>query len=164
MQYGDGKTWREQITVHLEEMGVLVLDPYKKPFINDVEEGDHVKENLTELMERGDYEEVNRIMKPIRSYDLSMVDKSDFSIACIDPKIPTFGSIEEISVAVKMKRPVFIFINGSKKKCPLWLMGMMPHKYIYSSMNEVVDVLRKMDSGEIPLDSNRWRLFKQELR
>jgi hypothetical protein len=164
MQYADGREWRERITYDLKNMGVIALDPYKKPFITDVDEGEKIRERLSDLMEESNYEEVARIVKRFRSYDLSMVDKSDFVIFNIQPNVPTFGSMEELTTAVKMKRPVFIFVEGGKKKCPLWIFGMIPHEYIYDSMEEVIEVLQKIDSGEIELDNDRWRLFKEEYR
>jgi hypothetical protein len=93
-----------------------------------------------------------------------LVDRSDFIIAYINPKTPTFGTMEELVTAVKMKRPTFIAIAGSKKKTPLWLLGMFPHKYIYDSMDDILDMVIKIDSGEKEIDSDRWRLLKKEFR
>jgi nucleoside 2-deoxyribosyltransferase len=164
MQYADGRGWRNEISIPLKEMGVIVLDPYKKPFIKDVDEGDTAREAIQKSIDTGNYEETNRLMKKIRSYDLAMVDRSDFLIAYINPKIPTIGSIEEITTAVKMKRPVYIFVEGSKKACPWWIFGMIPHTYIYDSMQEVVDELKKIDSGEVEAEDDRWRLFRMEYK
>jgi hypothetical protein len=41
---------------------------------------------------------------------------------------------------------------------------MIPHKYIYNSFEEVQDMLTEIDNGKKTIDSDRWRLFKEELR
>jgi hypothetical protein len=93
-----------------------------------------------------------------------MVDRSDFIICYIDPNVFTAGSIEELVTAVRMKRVCFVVIEGGKKKTPLWIMGMLPHRYIYNSFEEVKNVLTNIDTGVKSIDSDRWRLFKEELR
>lgn len=164
MQYADGRKWRDDVKKSLNEMNITVFDPYSKPFTIDIDEGEVVKQTLYQLLEEENYDEVARTFKTIRSYDLSMVDKSDFIICHIQPTIPTFGTVEELVTAVRMKRPVFIFVEGGKKKCPLWLFGMIPHHYIYNSMEEVIDKIKKIDNGEIEIDEDRWKLLRPELR
>ena len=63
-----------------------------------------------------------------------------------------------------MKKPVFVSMEGGKKKTPLWMMGMMPHHYIYDSVEEVVEMVKRIDDGCKKIDSDRWRLLKEELR
>ena len=99
-----------------------------------------------------------------RSYDLNLVDRSDFIIAHLLPDVASWGSAEEIVTAVRMKKPVFVSMEGGKTKTPLWMMGMMPHKYIYDSIEDVVDMIKRIDNGEKEIDSDRWRLLRKELR
>ena len=40
----------------------------------------------------------------------------------------------------------------------------MPHNYFYNDIDEVLDMIRKIDSGEKKIDSDRWRLLRKELR
>jgi hypothetical protein len=54
--------------------------------------------------------------------------------------------------------------EGGKKNTPLWIMGMIPHKYIYDSFDEIKQVLITINDGLKSIDSDRWRLFEQELR
>jgi hypothetical protein len=63
-----------------------------------------------------------------------------------------------------MKKPIFLSVEGGKKKCPLWILGMIPHKYIYNSVEEIVDMIRKIDGEKVKVDSDRWRLLKPEYR
>lgn len=103
-------------------------------------------------------------MKKVRSFDLSMVDRSDFIICYLNPEVPTFGTMEELSWAARCKKPTFIVIEGGKQKTPFWVMGMFPHKYIYNTFEEVVKTLEKIDDGKIQINSDRWRLFEPHLR
>jgi hypothetical protein len=57
-----------------------------------------------------------------------------------------------------------VAIEGTKKKCPLWLLGMFPHKYIYDSVDDILEMLIKIDEGKKEIDSDRWRLLKPEFR
>ena len=103
-------------------------------------------------------------MKEIRSYDLNLVDRSDFIVAHLNPTVASWGSAEEIVTAVRMKKPVFISIEGGKTKTPMWLFGMIPHKYIYNSIDEIISTLHSINSGEKIIDSDRWRLLKHKYR
>ena len=38
MQYASGQEWREYVQDELEKMNVVVYNPYKKPFVKDVDE------------------------------------------------------------------------------------------------------------------------------
>ncbi len=165
MQYGDGRGWRNELRPFLESMGVTVFDPYNKPFINAPEEDEGIHKKMSDLMESEQYDEVAEHFKKVRAFDLSMVDKADFIICYINTDIFTVGTIEELCWAAgRLKRPTFVVIEGGKKKTPLWLFGLLPHKYIYNNFDEVKEVLRKIDSGEKPIDSDRWRLLQEHLR
>lgn len=164
MQYKNGETWRNIVERKLDTMGITVFNPYKKPFIKDLEEGDYIRERLLSLMECGEYDKVEKIMREIRYYDLNLVDRSDFIIAYIDPTVPTFGAMEELSLAVSEKKPIFLIIDGNISRCPLWVMGMISHKYMYSSIDDMLDMIVKIDNGEKVIDSNRWRLLRKQFR
>ena len=115
-------------------------------------------------MEKGSFEEVARRMRTVRTYDLNLVDRSDFIIAHIIPAVASWGSAEELVTAIRMKKPVFISMEGGKKKTPLWMMGQLPHKYIYDSLEEIVEMIKKIDSGQQSIDDDRWRLLNKPLR
>jgi hypothetical protein len=63
-----------------------------------------------------------------------------------------------------MKKPIFISMEGGKSKTPLWMFGMLPHKYIYNNLDEIVDMLYAIDNGSKEIDSDRWRLLRNEYR
>lgn len=164
MQYKNGEGWRNKIQPWLESRNIIVFNPYHKPFIKDTDEHDTIREKLGILMEEGNYDAVAERMKVVRSYDLNLVDRSDFIVCYIDPTIPTIGTIEELVTAVRMKRPTFIFVEGGKKLCPFWILGMFPHKYIYDNLEDVMDMIESIDDGKKEIDSDRWRLLKKEFR
>ena len=164
MQYADGTDWRNYVTPKLENMGITVFNPYDKPFIKDVEEGNDIRNNLNSLIEKEEYAEVQRKMRQIRIYDLNLVDRSDFIIAHIIPDVASWGSAEELVTANRAKKPIFLSVEGGKQKCPLWLLGTIPEKYIYNNIDEVLIVLDMINNNEISIDSERWRLLKPKYR
>jgi len=164
MQYVSGRNWREHVTEKLSPLSITCFDPYKKPFIKDVEEDEASRQEMETWMKTKQYDRVTERMKTVRAYDLNLVDRSDFIIAHLVPEVASWGSAEEITLAVREKKPVFISMEGGKAKTPLWMLGMLPHKYIYNSVDEILDMLHAIDGGSKPIDSDRWRLLRKEFR
>jgi hypothetical protein len=164
MQYVSGRDWRKDVTDKLEPLSITCFNPYEKPFIKDVEEDEASREQMETWMRTKQYDRVTDRMKMVRAYDLNLVDRSDFLIAHLVPDVASWGSAEEIVTAVREKKPVFVSMEGGKSKTPLWMLGMFPHKYIYNSLDEIVEMLYAIDSGNKPIDSDRWRLLRKEFR
>lgn len=163
MQYINGRGWREEITPALKDMGIVVFDPYHKPFENGHED-EITRTKWNGWMQEGQYDLVAEQMKIVRNQDLRLCDVSDFIVAHINPSVASWGSAEEIVTSVRAKKPVFISVEGGKSKIPFWLLGMMPSKYFYNSPQEIVEMLQKIDRREKDIDSDRWRLLKEEFR
>ena len=163
MQYLSGRDWREEVTEKLAPLSITCFDPYKKPFVKDVEEDEASRIEMETWMKTKQYDRVSERMKTVRSYDLNLVDRSDFIIAHLVPDIASWGSAEELTTAISMKKPTFISMEGGKSKAPLWLLGMLPHKYIYNSLDEVTEMLYAIDNEIKPIDSDRWRLTKKRI-
>jgi len=164
MQYLSGRDWREEVTEKLAPLRVTCFDPYKKPFMKHVAEDEASRQEMDTWMKTKQYNRVAEKMKTVRSYDLNLVDRSDFIIAHLVPDVASWGSAEEIVTAVRMKKPIFISMEGGKSKTPLWMLGMLPHKYIYNNLDEVIEMLYAIDNGVKSIDSDRWRLLKKEYR
>jgi hypothetical protein len=164
MEYVNGEGWRRKVERELGRIGITAFNPYDKPFLKDIGEGDGLRHELRERMKLGSYEEVAEKMRQIRIYDLNLVDRSDFVVAHIIPSIASWGSAEELSTAVRMKKPTFISVEGGKSNTPLWLLGMFPHQYFYDSIDDVIEMILKINSGEKEIDSDRWRLLREEYR
>jgi hypothetical protein len=164
IEYGDAETWRNQVTKAFNEMNIRCYDPLNKPFILDFDETPAFRANMIKWRDEGKYDKLSKHMKQIRISDLSLVDKSDFLICYIDLDVLTIGSWEEFFQANKLKRPIFLIIKQGKKKCPTWIFGTIPHKYIYDSIEQAVDMIRAIDAGKKPIDSDRWKLLRPEWR
>jgi len=164
MQYLSGRDWREEVTEKLTPLGITCFNPYKKPFIKDVEEDEASRQEMDTWMKTKQYDRVAERLKTVRAYDLNLVDRSDFIIAHLVPDVASWGSAEEIVTAVRMKKPIFISMEGGKAKTPLWMLGMLPHKYIYNSIEEIIEMLYAIDNGNKEIDSDRWRLLQKQFR
>ena len=164
MQYVEGRDWRSHVTDSLSPLGITCFNPYNKPFLKDVEEDEETREQMDVWMTTKQYDRVTERMKTVRAYDLNLVDRSDFIIAHLVPEVASWGSAEEIVTAVRMKKPVFVSMEGGKATTPLWLLGMFPHKYIYNDVEEIIAMLRAIDAGDKEIDSDRWRLLRKEFR
>ena len=164
MQYASGRNWREDVTEELAPLNIKIFNPYDKPFVKDVDEGEDTRLSLAHCQKHGYFNDVAERMKLVRSYDLNLVDRSVFIIAHLLPDVASWGSAEELVTAVRMKKPIFISMEGGKHKTPLWMMGMLPHHYIYDSIEEVVSMIKQIDCGDKKIDSDRWRLLRKELR
>lgn len=164
MQYTEGQFWRDRVKRTLAPTGIKFFDPYDKPFLQDVPEDADARKTLLDMMDKLDYDGVAERMKAIRNFDLRMCDISDFFIAHIQPEIASWGSAEEITTVIRQKKPIFLSVAGGKRNTPLWLMGMLPHKYIYDSIQAVIDTITAIDLGQIELSSDRWKLLKENLR
>jgi len=164
MEFINGQGWRNRVKQELGPRGITLFDPYVKPFIDDVDEDDAVRAQLKVWMNEGGYDKVTERMKPVRGFDLRLCDLSDFIIAHITPEVASWGTAEEFVTSVRMKKPIFLSVAGGKKKTPLWIMGMIPHKYIYDSIEESINMIKKIDAGLVKIDSDRWKLLKPEYR
>ena len=164
MQYADGRNWRDAVEEELGKLNITVFNPYKKPFVKDVDEDEEARYKMHEDMGNGYYNDVAERMSTVRSYDLNLVDRSDYIVAHILPDVASWGSAEEIVTAVRMKKPIFISMQGGKSQTPLWMMGMLPHHYIYDSIEEVLEMIHQINDGKKAIDSDRWRLLRKELR
>jgi hypothetical protein len=166
MQYADGRGWRKIVQESLEGRGVKFFDPYHKPFVHDIPEDDKSRMEMLHWMDTEQYDLVSQRMKSVRGYDLRLCDLCDWFIAVIKPSVASWGSAEEITTIIKEKKPLFLVIDspGGKKETPLWLMAIMPHKYIYDNIDDAISTIRAIDDGIIKMSSDRWKLLLPNLR
>ena len=149
MQYINGRGWRDKVKEELTETGITFFDPYHKPFIHDIPEDEGSREEMLHWMDTEQYDLVAQRMRSVRSYDLRLCDVCDFFIANINPTVASWGSAEEITTVIRQKKPVFLVIDDpkGKKACPLWMLGVLPHKYIYNNIDEAIKVAKE-DKGD----------------
>ena len=167
MQYAiDGRGWRDKIKTELKNTGIQFFDPYHRPFIHDTAEDESSRAEMLHWMETEQYDLVTQRMKEVRRFDLRLVDISDWIICVISTKVPSWGTAEELSLAVKQEKPVFVIIDDAvgKKHTPLWIMSMVDHKYIYDSVDDAIKTIKSIDDGVVKLNSNKWKLLLPAMR
>jgi hypothetical protein len=98
-------------------------------------------------------------MKVIRSVDLRLVDISDFLVVNLDLDTHPCGTLEEIFLANREKKPIIIHMVQGKQNAPDWLFGTIPHEMIFSSWNEIKNYLSHINCSEIINDHKRWYFF-----
>ena len=155
-----GAGWREDITPFLEGMGVTVLNPCEKPIDVGVEDEDARRE-IESFKATGDFDLIRDNYGVIRAIDLRCVDISDFIVASIDLDVHACGTYEEITLANRQKKPVLVWCQQGKAKAPNWLFFMLPHEHIFSSMEEIMNYLTFVNSGEEVDHFKRWFFFNR---
>lgn len=143
-----GVGWRNAITPILEKMGIVVMDPCKKP-INDMNsvEGPDFQSLKKQLKKDGNFQELSRRMKLIRNIDLRMVDAADALIVNLDMDVHLCGTYEEIFLANRQKKPILIMCPQGISAIPDWLFGTLPLEFMFHNWPSMVDYLRYVDSG-----------------
>ena len=144
-------------------MGITVFNHYEKSFVNAPSEDDNFKEHMKTLMREGRYDEM-AAFRHIRAFDLALIDKSDFIVFHYPKDALTVGSWEEFFSANACKKPIFFISEAGKEHTPFWVMWTIPHQYIFSTKEEVLAEIKRIDSGETQIDNTRWRLLEPKYR
>jgi len=131
-----GAWWRNDMTPFLEEMGVVVLNPLKKPIDIGIEDSKHVAKRR-EFKRKNVWVLLSDDMRKLRVVDLRMCDMSDFLVVYIDPATHMCGTYEEVSWANRLKRPILCCVVGGRSNCPDWLFGMIPYQHIFDCWNDL---------------------------
>ena len=151
-----GTTWRDNITPFLEDLNIVVFDPIKKPGNVGLEnEETHKVKHKLKINRK--YDQLSDIMKTIRSVDLRLVDISDFLIVHLDIDTHPCGTLEEIFLANRQKKPIIVHIEQGKSHCPDWLFGAMPHELFFDTWDQILRYLAKINTEQhIDTLNNRW--------
>ena len=153
-----GATWRDNITPFLEDLGIVVFNPISKP--TDIGLEDHDSHTIkTKLKQQHRYDELTSMMKTIRSVDLRLVDISDLLIVNLDLNVHPCGTLEEIFLANRQKKPIIIHMVQGKDQTPDWLFGTIPHQMIFSTWDDIKSYLIHIDSDENIDTYKRWYFF-----
>lgn len=150
-----GAPWRNQITPLLNKMGIIVLDPLKKPIDIGLESTDFREERAI-WKKNGEFDKLSEVMKKVRNSDLRFVDISGFTIVCLDLSIPVCGTMEEIFLFNRQKKPIVIWCPQGKKCIPDWMFGVINHNFFFNSMQEVLEYLDYVNKSEKPETLGRW--------
>lgn len=153
-----GNGWRDALTPFLQSLGIIVINPLKKP-TNIAQEDECTAAHKKKLKRQAKYDELSVIMKEIRSVDLRMVDISDFMIVHLDLKSQPCGTLEEIFWANRQKKPIIIKMEQGKKQAPDWLFGTIPHHFIFDSWQSIEAYLHGINTISSLKIMERWCFF-----
>ena len=156
-----GIGWRNMITPFLNSLGSIVLDPCDKPTTEAVEDAE-LRRIRHSHKDKGEFDKVRDIMKPIRAVDLRLVDISDYLVVNLDPCIHACGTYEEIFLANREKKPIIIHIAGEKSDTPDWLFATVPHEMVFPKWEMIKTYLHNINTGQDTRTFNRWQFFDME--
>ena len=152
-----GTQWRERITPYLEHLGVIVLNPCRKPIYIDPEMENRVVRRKQKKEE--DSDSLMQDMKRIRSIDLRLTDMADFLIVNIDMEVHACGTYEELGWANRMKKPILIRCAQGKEHMADWIFGMIPHQHVFGTWKDLKEYLHHIHSDENVDEMRRWMFF-----
>lgn len=143
--------WRLPVIKELtDRFGIDVFDPSK-------DEKQKRATLLESAIEKGNYEEVEKIAKSFVRKDLGEIDRRDFLI-CYNPyKVPTTGTPCEVHHCQNLKKPVLIVCPEGKKYASRWYFGYVKHQYIFGSWEDCYSYLKEVDEYKHK-DNHRWWL------
>ena len=71
---------------------------------------------------------------------------------------------EEFFECNRSKKSIFFISESGIENCPIWIFWTIPYAYIYPSKESCLEMIQKIDNGTVAIDSDRWRLLKEEFR
>lgn len=137
-----GVSWRKDLSKILMGLNLVVNDPLLKSTKQGNEDIESRKLR-NYCKKKKDYNLLSKIMKEIRNEDLKLVKKSDMIIANIDTEIYTCGTLEELFLAKKLGKKIFIRVKQGKINTPDWLFGVLDHNFIFSNWVDLVEFVKK---------------------
>lgn len=161
-----GIEWRRKFIKLSKEAGLKldIIDPTDKPGGQEVKIDEDKKYQL-KLKKEGKWKDLKKYVKKYRRYDLRYVDYSDFLVVVVDPRIPQWGTANEVYVAESLHRPIFFICDGGMENMPNWLFAVIdikPRCNVFSSVEEVIKELCGIDDGSIPV-SDEWVLIRKHI-
>ena len=157
-----GNDWRKDLITRTNDLGIIWLNPYDVMIEGAEPETPEYHRGLIIARENGDYDYVTQEARKFRSRDLFVVDRADFIVFYWDSTVPICGSWEEVFLANRAKKKIYMLCKSGKRHAPLWMFGTIPHSDIVTTMQDVIDDLRLIDSGQKKDD--RIQLLLPELR
>jgi hypothetical protein len=146
-----GIGWRETITPHLENFGVIVQDPCKQT-IGGHGEIDKDKLLLKKLIKEGNFEEVKKIFFPILKADLRCVDVSHFIIVNYRPTIRHVGTIHELVMGNIEKKPILLYYPENElEDFNPWLACLVKSTHIFNKWDKMLNYLTEVDKGNFDI-------------
>lgn len=153
-----GETWRRLIRHHLNDLGILWLDPTHKPIDIGVED-DESRRVRRSNKAAGWYDLVTDEMVPIRDVDLRMVNVTDFLIVNIDVEVHACGTYFEFKQANDQNKPILVHVEQGKHQCPDWLLAEIPHELVFDTWVDLRKYVRHIAHDKVVDHMGRWLFF-----
>jgi nucleoside 2-deoxyribosyltransferase len=154
-----GITWRKKISIFLKKINIEINDPLLKSTEKGREDLES-RELRLDCKKRKDYKKLSKIMSDIRKEDLKLVRMSDIVIANIDTDVYSCGTLEEIFLAKKLNKSVFVRVKQGKINTPDWLFAVVNHEFIFSTWKELQVFLEKKFLFDKEKTKNRINLTR----
>lgn len=158
------QNWRDELSKELAIIGIVPYNPLDKPFEHATPEDKDTHKWLAQRRAAKDLYSVRKFIKEARRFDLNLIDRSDFVIAHLNPKVASYGSAEELSFAERSLKPVFISIEGGIEHTPYWLLAMFSEQCFFNSVEEILEHVKNIDNGTESINHKFWRLLKKSWR
>jgi len=160
----DAVSWRENATTVLKELGIVSLNPRIQCFTNQLNEDQESADFLKGLLAKGEHHTVKDFMQKIIRRDLRMVDRADFIIVNLEPKLPTYGTTHEIVVASLQRKPILLRMDD-KSKLPLWYCGLLDMSLVFEKWDDLYHYIRYVnDCNPQELDGKYWKIWSDEYK
>lgn len=155
----DGVGWRQKLKKLVGDFNdkIKFFDPCNKPSDLQSEVG-YEKEYVRKLKCGGQWDEVTKFVKNYRRSDLRMVDHSHAFVIYVDTSVHMCGSYDELHFAEAAHKPRYAILPNGMVNAPDWLFSQIRHEHMFDSVENFVEYLEQLDSGETPLD-DRWVLI-----
>lgn len=153
-----GVEWRRRLRQEHDDLKIVWLDPTDKPIDIGVEDVDSRARRHDAKIHRR-YDEVVAEINPIRRVDLRMVDISDWLAVNIDLDVHACGTLEEVFLANRQKKPILVRIEQGKTAAPDWLFATIPHQLIFDSWGAMDDYIQHIANDPVIETLSRWVFF-----
>ena len=165
----DYSVWRNDIAGQLREMEIDVYDPITKPQwmqptcrIKDQSAyrrilNSNKPESIDGLII--DKQEIFSANAEMREIDLRLVFVVDWVICYLPSNKPTYGTIEEVTAAISMGKPVFFCCpNGIPS---MWLLAAASdmHNYtdvFFNDWKSLIEHVHRLDNMSVSIDPHVW--------
>lgn len=162
-----GVEWRRKFARLIYEAGLDIdlIDPTNKPG-NDQKIGED-KIHQIKLKQEKRWKELAEYVGEYRRNDLRSVDYSDFIVVVVDPRVPQWGTSNEVYGGEAQHKPTFFVCDGGLANFPNWLFDLLDFEgdqpiNFFENIEEVIEMLKKLNSGEKEL-SKEWVLARKHI-
>jgi len=156
----DGASWRQQFISLTKEnhLNFKIIDPTNKhdDMVGEIAEE---RKKMRQLKKNGKFKQITKKMKWVRRWDLRACDYVHCLVVYIDPTISSWGTPDEVYSVEDQQKPIFAVIEGGAYNAPDWTFPVIKYNEMFSSVEELVEHFKKLDSGQKRLD-DRWVLIK----